>query len=538
MVILKPFKLIEAGEVRTRFAPSPTGFFHIGSAKTALFNYLFTKQKQGSFVLRIEDTDPERSKPEFEEDIIGSLKWLGIEWTEGPDINDGYGPYRQSQRTKIYEKYLKKLLAENKAYYCFCSSEELEAKRQEQMARGEAPKYDGKCASLSAAQIKKNIEEDKKSVIRLRTAEKKVVFKDLIRGEVEFDTKLIGDFVIAKDLKTPLFYLAGAIDDYEMKISHVIRGEEHISNTPKQILIQEALGFPRPIYGHIPLILAQDRSKLSKRHGAVAVVEYKKAGYLPEALVNFLAFLGWNPGTEREIFSLASLIKEFSLENVQKGGAIFNQKRLDFLNGFYIRQKSIKKLTELCLPYLMEAKLIEPTNNKIPMAKPSGTLGPDFVEGSRQGRNKIGAKVAKNYKIIETAEKISLSTLEKVIGLYQTRIKKLSEIVECIDFFFKKDLDYPKKLLVWQNMNWSEVLSSLSDLEKILSGIKKQSWNSKNLQNVLLLEAEKMPNRGYLLWPLRVALTGKESSAGPFEIAEVLGKEKVLKRIKKAKEKK
>ncbi|MBU3934909.1 glutamate--tRNA ligase, partial [Patescibacteria group bacterium] len=246
MAKTKPFKLIETGEVRTRFAPSPTGFFHIGSARTALFNYLFSKQKQGSFVLRIEDTDAERSKPEFEKDIIKSLKWLGIEWTEGPDIGNGRGPYRQSERTKIYEKYLKKLLAENKAYYCFCSPEELDAKRQDQMARGEAPKYDGKCSSLSAAQIKKNIEEDKNSVIRLRTSDKKIVFSDLIRGEVKFDAKLIGDFVIAKDLKTPLFYLAGAIDDYEMKISHLIRGEEHISNTPKQILIQEALGFPKP----------------------------------------------------------------------------------------------------------------------------------------------------------------------------------------------------------------------------------------------------------------------------------------------------
>ncbi|MCG2700320.1 glutamate--tRNA ligase [Candidatus Parcubacteria bacterium] len=511
MAKIKHFKLMETGEIRTRFAPSPTGLFHIGGARTALFNYLFAKQNKGSFVIRIEDTDIERSKPEFEKDIIASLKWLGIEWTEGPDINDGYGPYRQSERVRTYKKYLKQLLAENKAYYCFCSPEELEAKRQDQMARGQAPKYDGKCSSLSVVQIKKNIEADNKSVIRLRVHEKKIVFNDVIRGKVEFDTKLIGDFVIAKDLQTPLFYLAGAIDDYEMKISHIIRGEEHISNTPKQILIQEALGFHQPIYGHIPLILAPDRSKLSKRHGAVAVLEYKKAGYLPEALVNFLAFLGWIPGGEREIFSLSSLVKEFSLENVQKAGAVFNQKRLDFLNGFYIRQKSIEKVTELCLPYLIEAKLIEPINNR--------------------------TKVAKNYKIIETGEKISYEFLGKIIGLYQTRIKKLSEITDFVDFFFKKGLNYPKELLKWQTMVWSEVVSALSELEKILSGIKKQNWNLTNLQNILLLEAERLPNRGYLLWPFRVALTGKESSAGPFEVAEILGKEKVLQRIKEAKEK-
>ncbi len=511
MMEVQHFKLMETGEVRTRFAPSPTGLFHIGSARTALFNYLFAKQNQGSFVLRIEDTDLERSKPEFEKDIIESLKWLGIEWTEGPDINDGYGPYRQSERTKTYEKYLKQLLDEQKAYHCFCTSGELEAKRQNQMSRGVAPKYDGKCFSLSSAQVKKNLEEQRKFVVRLKVPAKKIVFNDVVRGKIEFDTNLIGDFVIAKNLQAPLFYLAGAIDDYEMKISHVIRGEEHISNTPKQILIQESLGFYQPIYGHIPLILASDKSKLSKRHGAVSVIEYKKMGYLPEALINFLAFLGWNPGGEREIFSLNSLVKELSLENVQKAGAIFNQKRLDFLNGFYIRQKSIEKLTELCLSYLTEAKLIEAINNK--------------------------TKVVKNYKIIETGEKISYTSLERIVGLYQTRIKKLSEIVEFADFFFKKDLDYPKDLLKWQNMSWSEILSNLNELEKILSKIEKQNWDLKNLQNVLLLEAEKLSNRGYMLWPLRVALTGKESSAGPFEVAEIIGKEKTLERIKKAKEK-
>lgn len=504
------FKLKETGEVRTRFAPSPTGSLHIGSARTALFNYLFAKQNQGSFVLRIEDTDLERSEPEFEKDIIESLKWLGIEWTEGPDISNNYGPYRQSERTETYEKYLKQLLDEEKAYYCFCAPEELEAKRQDQMSRGLAPKYDGKCSSLSSIQVEKNLQEQKKFVIRLKVPAKKIAFNDVVRGKVEFDTDLIGDFVIAKNFQTPLFYLAGAIDDYKMKISHVIRGEDHISNTPKQILIQEALGFHRPIYSHIPLILAPDRSKLSKRHGAISVTEYKKMGYLPETLINFLAFLGWNPGGEREIFSLNSLVKEFSLENVQKSGAIFNQKRLDFLNGFYIRQKSIKKLTELSLPYLIEKKLIEPVVDR--------------------------EKIAKNYKVSETEEKISYVSLEKIIGAYQTRIKKLSEIADFSDFFFKKDLVYPKELLKWQNMTEAEVLISLNELEKILSAIKEQNWDLKNLQNVLLLEAEKLPNRGYILWPLRVALTGKESSAGPFEAAEILGREKTLQRIKEAKD--
>lgn len=344
------FKFQKPGEVRTRFAPAPTGILHIGGARTALFNYLFAKKFEGVFILRIEDTDVERSKPEYEKDIIDSLKWLGIEWDEF---------YRQSQRIPIYRKYLEKLLEEDKAYYCFCSEEELEAQRQYQLSIGEAPRYSGKCAQLSKEEVQKYLAEGRTAVIRFKVLPKKVEFDDLIRGKLEFDASLFGDFVIAKDLNLPLYNFAVVVDDFEMKISHVIRGEEHISNTPKQILLQEALNFPSPQYAHLPMILAPDRTKLSKRHGAVGISEYKKEGYLPEALVNFMAFLGWNPGGEREIYLIPSLIKDFSLERVQKGGAVFNIKRLDFLNSFYIRQKSVEKLTEFCLPYLIERGLIE-----------------------------------------------------------------------------------------------------------------------------------------------------------------------------------
>ncbi|MFA6387367.1 MAG: glutamate--tRNA ligase [Candidatus Paceibacterota bacterium] len=495
---------VKTKKVRIRFAPSPTGFFHIGGARTALFNYLFAKKNKGDFILRIEDTDIERSKPEFEKDIMESLKWLGIDWTEGPDIGGDFRPYRQSERSGIYRKYLEKLLKENKAYYCFCSPDELDAKRQDQMSRGLAPKYDGKCSSLTADQVNDNLKKNVKSVIRLRSHGQKVSFTDIIRGEVEFDTSLTGDFVIARNLDNPLFYLSGAIDDHEMEISHIIRGEEHISNTPKQILIQEALGLDKPIYGHIPLILAPDRSKLSKRFGAVSVIAYKKEGYLRETLVNFLAFLGWNPGDEREIFSLDLLAEEFSLEKVQKGGAIFNQKRLDFLNGYYIRQKPLKELTELLLPYLITNKLIEPFE--------------------------------KNYRVLQTGEEISFKDLEKICYLYQTRIKKLSEIVECVDFLFQDKLLYASELLRWGDMSPRDIFDTLAGLEKLISGIKKENWDFKNLQNVILLETEKMPNRGLMLWPLRVALTGKKNSADPIGVAEILGKDKVLKRLAAAKE--
>ena len=506
------FQFIQPGEVRTRFAPSPTGFLHIGSVRTALFNYLFAKKYQGIFVLRIENTDKERSKPEFEENIIEGLKWLGIEWDEGP--------YRQSERRDIYAKYLEKLLKEGKAYHCFCSEEELEVQRQEQMSRGLAPRYNGKCAKLSPEEVERNLSEGKKSVIKFKILAKKIVFEDIIRGRIEFDTGLMGDISIAKDLKSPLYNFAVVVDDFEMKISHVIRGEDLLPNTPSQILLQEALGFSQPEYAHLPLILGPDRSKLSKRHGAVAVGEYKKAGYLPETLINFLALLGWNPGTEREIYSLTSLIKEFSLPRVQKGGAIFNIKRLDFLNGFYIRQKSLEKLTELCIPYLTEKGLIVPIWGQ-----------KELIVGIAKSPTEITG-----YQIVETKEKISFEALEKIISIYQERLKKISEITELTDFFFKEKLNYNKGLLCWKNMTDKEIPKSLDKLKEIFSKIKEADWTKKNLENILMPAAEGMGERGRLLWPLRVALTGKEASAGPFEIAEILGKEKTLKRLKQAKE--
>ncbi len=417
-----------SNEVRTRFAPSPTGFLHIGGARTALFNYLFAKKNNGVFVLRIEDTDIERSKPEFEKDILDCLKWLGIEYNEGP--------YRQSERKEIYAKYLKKLLEEGRAYYCFCLEEELEAQKQYQMSIGQAPRYSGKCFGLSKKEVGVKISTGEKAVIRFKTPEKIVKFNDLIRGEVEFDAGLIGDIVIAKNLETPLYNFGAVVDDFEMKITHILRGEEHLSNTPKQILIQEALGFPRPEYGHIPLILAPDRSKLSKREGAISTLEYKKMGYLPEALVNFIAFLGWNPGTEKEIFSLAELAQEFSLGGVQKAGAIFNVQRLDFLNGFYIRQKPLEKLAELCLPYFISAGLIESIQPKLAESLGNGNMRP---------ANQI-------FRIKEIKEEISFEFIKNIVLAYRERLKKLSEITELADFFFKVELSYDKGVLKWKNM--------------------------------------------------------------------------------------
>jgi len=518
MMPLQQLKFFKNGEVRTRIAPSPTGFLHLGTARTALFNYLFARKNKGSFVLRIEDTDQERSSPEFEKDILENLRWLGLEWDEGPDIGGPYGPYRQSERIKqnIYAKYIEKLLKEDKAYYCFCSEEELENERQYQLSQGLPARYSGRCLNLPKETVKKYLAEGKSYVIRFKMPIKKLTFTDLVRGNLEFDTGLIGDIVIAKDTKTPLYNLAVVIDDYEMKITHLIRGEDHLPNTPKQILLQEALGFPRPTYIHLPLILGPDRAKLSKRHGATAVAEFRKMGYLPEALINFMAFLGWHPEEEKEIYSLNALIKDFSLEKIQKAGAVFNIKKLDFLNGFYIRQRSLKKLTELCLPYLIEAGLIEPI----------------FKE--EQYPAAYGAKeIVTKYKIVETGEEIDLEFLQKVISLYQERLKKLSEISPLVEFFFKKDLFYDKNLLKWKEVSENEIKNNLNKLEKILSSIKIEDWRKEIIEKEVtkLIEQAKIKDRGELLWPFRVALTGQKNSAGPLEIAEVLGKEKTLKRI-------
>ena len=491
------FKKPKVKKIRTRIAPSPTGPAHIGTARTALFNYLFAKQNNGKFILRIEDTDKERSEQKWTEEVIEQLKWLDINWDEGPDIDGDYGPYKQSQRVDIYKKYLEKLLKEDKVYYCFCAEEELESKRQEQMSRGLAPKYDGKCAHLSKKDIEKNIAENKSSVIRFRVQNKKVKFHDLIRGDVEFDAGLLGDIVIAKDLESPLYHFAVVVDDFEMQISHVIRGEEHLSNTPRQILLQEALGFDQPIYAHLPLMLNMDKSKMSKRQGDVAISDYHNNGYLPEALINFMVLLGWNPGTEKEVFSLSQLVKEFSIDKVQKAGAVFNVARLDFLNGLYIREKPIEKLTELCVPYLKKEGLL-------------------------------------------IAGQVSQNKLQKIIEVSKTRMKKLSEISELSDFFFKDKLSFDKNLLHWKEAGDEATKESLLFSEKILSEIK--DWEIKNLEKKLFEASTKFnlekgypeKNKGYLLWPLRAALSGKDSSPSPFEIADILGREKTLKRIKEA----
>ena len=473
-------------EIRVRFAPSPTGPLHIGSARTVLFNWLFTRQNNGKFILRVDDTDIERSKPEYEKDIMEGLKWLGFDWDEGPDIDGDYGPYRQSERGEIYEKYLKKLLNEDKAYYCFCSSEELEEDRKAMLSQGLAPKYSGKCRHLSSKEALLKIEKNEKAIIRFKMPAIEVEFHDLIRGKIKFDAELFGDIAIAKDLKSPLFNFAGAIDDWEMKITHIIRGEDHLPNTPKQILIQQSLGFETPKYAHLPLILAHDRSKMSKRSLETSVSDYRQQGYLSEAIVNFLALLGWRSGNnpDKEIFSIKELTEEFDIKKIQKAGAVFDLEKLEWLNAQYIK----------ILPTEELAKKLE---NFIPT---------DWFNNA--------------------------DLIVKTIGIEKERIRKLSDFNELAGFFFELP-EYDSNLLKWQEMSNEQVLNNLKLLADEIDKISENDFNKEKIEAILMPFAD-VWGKGELFWPLRAALSGKQFSPGPFEIIEVLGKKETLNRLKTA----
>ncbi len=386
-------------EVRVRIAPSPTGFFHIGTARTALFNWLFARKNGGKFILRIEDTDLERSDPKYEKDIISSLKWLGLDWDEGP--------IRQSDRAGIYEKHINKLLQRSLVYYCFCSKEDLEIEREAQLSQGIPPQYSGRCRNLSAEEVKERLDKNTPSVLRLKVPQVEITFKDIIRDDVTFNSKLIGDVVVAKDKRTPLYNLAVVIDDEEMGITHVIRGEDHLANTPKQIIIQEALEFNRPKYAHLPLILDPNRSKMSKRFQATAIGDYKQ-DYLPEAFLNFLLLLGWHPEDEKEIFTKEEMIETFNLERVQKGGAIFDMEKLRWLNSQYIKKADSG--------YLADLLNLEPTPQNI-----------------------------------------------KIIKLAQQRMAILNEFKDISDFFF--DLpEYSPELLVWKESSKEKALEHLKTI--------------------------------------------------------------------------
>src|SRR5437764_573794 len=344
------------GKIRARFAPSPTGQIHVGNARTALFNWLFVRRQEGIFVLRIEDTDLERSETRYETQLLDDLKWLGLDWDEGPDSSGPYGPYRQTDRMDIYRTTALRLVQEQKAYYCFCSAEELERERQQTVAEHKPQIYSGKCRGVEPDEAQRRLAAGEAAAIRLRIPEHPIKFHDLVHGAVEFSSEVVSDLIIVRSSGVPVYNYVVVIDDAEMKITHVIRGDDHLSNTPKQVALYEALGFKVPEFAHLSTILGSDRERLSKRHGATSIANFREIGVLPEALMNYLALLGWAPsGGTRETFTPKELIKEFSLKRVTPSPAIFDMEKLYWLNRHYIKQAPPERINKLALPYYTRA---------------------------------------------------------------------------------------------------------------------------------------------------------------------------------------
>ncbi len=485
-------------KVRTRFAPSPTGFMHIGNLRTALYSYIFARQNKGEFILRIEDTDQSRQVEKGLEIIIKTLVSVGLDYDEGIVVErDGktsekgkFGPYIQSKRLDIYKKHVNKLIENNKAYYCFCSAERLTELRDRQRVAKQQTKYDRTCCQLAEEDIQKKIDAGEPYVIRLKIPEGKTAFKDVIRGNVEFDNTEIDDQVLMKSDGFPTYHLANIVDDHLMGVTHVIRGEEWLSSTPKHVILYEAFGWEVPQFAHLPLLLNPDKSKLSKRQGDVAVEDYLTKGYLPEAIINFIALLGFNPRADQEVYSLDQLIKEFDLTKINKGGAVFNTEKLDWLNGHYIREMEVSELTDKLIPFWQAAG----------------------IETNKEDRK----------------------FLEKVATLEQTRIKHLDEVGEG-KFYFQKP-EYEADLLVWKKSNHKATKENLNNLLEFLTKLEDNVFEDiEKLEKEIrgFIETNKLDN-GSILWPLRVALSGQKASPGPFELANLFEKEGTLNRIKGA----
>lgn len=485
-------------KIRTRFAPSPTGYLHIGGLRTALYEYIFAKKHQGDFLLRIEDTDQTREVEGAVENLIKSLKWAGIEAQEGVFLDNSnkvaekgnFGPYTQSKRLEIYQKYAKELVDSKLAYYCFCSSERLEELKDTQRTAGQPTHYDRQCLNLSSEEVQAKLVASENHVIRFKVpADRDVVFNDAIRGEIKFSTNDIDDQIILKSDGFPTYHLASIVDDHLMKINYVIRGEEWLSSTPKHILLYEAFNWSIPQFAHLPLLLNPDKSKLSKRQGDVAVEDYRDQGYLPEALVNFVALLGWNPGTEQEIFSIDELIKLFEIEKVHKAGAVFNRDKLDWFNSEYIKKLTLADFKAKAQPYLEKNIDSVPAN----------------------------------------------LNLDKLFEIEQQRISKLSEIGDDLKFIFTDSLDYNIADLIWKKST-PELTSK--NLELLVAELEKYSasdWQAETLEKrIRSFIADSGLQNGDVLWPMRFALTGEQKSPTPFEVAEILGQEKSLARLRQA----
>jgi glutamyl-tRNA synthetase len=419
-------------KIRVRFAPSPTGYIHVGNARTALFNWLFARQNNGTFVLRVEDTDLERSREEYERNLIQDLRWLGLDWDEGPDTGGPYGPYRQSERLELYHKYAHQLLQEGKAYYCFCTQEELEREREAALAEGRMPVYSGKCRNIPLEEAEKRRNAGEPAAIRLKVPEEGIVaFDDLVRGHVEFDLKVIGDPIIVRSNGMPAYNYAVVIDDALMHITHVIRGEDHVSNTPRQILLYQAFGWPTPIFAHLSMVMGKDNTRLSKRHGATSVDQFRREGILAEALCNYLSFLGWSPPEGQEVLTLPELVKLFDLSRVSRSAAIFDYEKLHWLNRQHIKKLSPEEKLNLALPYLEEAGLV-----RSPVTEEQKAWLKKAVEILLEGVDKF-SELPRKFELLfdfnpenfdqEAREIIASDSARLVIKTFYQKIAALSE---------------------------------------------------------------------------------------------------------------
>jgi glutamyl-tRNA synthetase len=479
-------------EARVRFAPSPTGYLHVGGARTALFNYFFAKRYNGKFILRIEDTDTERLKEDSVSQILSSMKWLGINWDEGPEVGGEYGPYFQSERQELYTKEINRLLEEGKAYYCFCTEEDIEKEREEQKKKKLPFRYSGRCRNLSKEEVEEYLSQGKPYVIRIKIPhEGSTEIDDLIRGRVVFQNDQLDDYIIMKSNGMPTYNFACVVDDHSMKMSHVIRAEEHLSNTPKQYWIYKALGYELPQFAHLPMILAPDRSKLSKRHGATSVEEFREKGFLNASIVNYLTLLGWSPGENQEIFSMENTIEKFSLEKVSKTAAVYDVEKLKWMNGNYLRTLDLDYITKEAIPYLIEEGLVEED------------------------------EVDEKYDYIK-----------RVVDVVREKVKLLPEIADASTYFFKDIEEYEPKGV--KKRFRKEGVSKLLERGRDTLG-KLDKFDVETVEKAYRDLIDELGIKGGdIIHPTRLALSGRTVGPGLFDIISILGKETCIKRINDA----
>ncbi|HSC29903.1 MAG TPA: glutamate--tRNA ligase [Vicinamibacterales bacterium] len=474
--------------IRVRFAPSPTGYLHIGGARTALFNWLFARRHAGAFVLRIEDTDAERSSWDMVAGIVDGLRWLGLDWDEGPDVGGPHAPYFQSQRFDRHRAIAERLAAEGHAYYCYCTPESLRRRREAAEASSGGWIYDRTCLALAPEQIAEFEAAGMPRAVRFKVPPGETAFHDLVHGPIAFDNAHIEDFVVLRSDRQPTYHLSVVADDLDMRITHVVRGDDHISNTPKQLLLYGALGQPAPAFGHVPLILGPDRKRLSKRHGATSVMEYRRMGYLPEAMINFLALLGWSPGNDQELFTREELVASFSLEGISGGNAVFNPEKLDWFNQQHLSRLTAEDIADRLDPLLREAGI--------------------WRDGLRGGER---------------------AWLLKVIELLKPRARKLSQIVDDARVFLQDTVEY-ENAAVEKYLRGAQVADHLAALTAALS--QAHPFDAAVLEAALRsLAAARGVKPAALIHPARVAVTGRTVSPGLFEVLELLGRERTLARL-------